>query len=43
MRHAIFSFAVLVPLAFVFLCLVLVAVFAGIALAGGSSIPPWHW
>lgn len=43
MRHAIMSFAILVPATLVFLCLVLAAFVGGIALAGGSPIPPWHW
>jgi hypothetical protein len=43
MRHAI-SGALLLSSVLLFLCLLLVATYVGITLAGGTDlIPPWNW
>jgi hypothetical protein len=44
MRHATVTGATLVSGVFLFLCLLLVAVYVGITLAGGTDlILPWDW
>jgi len=44
MRHAIITGAILVPSVFLFLCVLLVAAYVGITLAGGTDlILPWDW
>jgi hypothetical protein len=37
------SWMIMVPGLFLLVCVVFVALFTGIALAGESPIPPWDW